>query len=115
MQRGPGLRHTYSYVNDKAFTTKEKQFLFKLRTSMSDVRMNFSSMHQDTNCNLSDGTRKQTVQHLLCCPQIFRNCLELQNNSDVIFNDIFSEVKTQLRATQALIAAFEAKVKLETD
>ena len=104
------------YLNDRGFTTKQKQFLFKLRTSMSDVKMNFKSMHQDIIlCNLCDRTRIQNVQHILSCPKIFRNCPKLQNNSDINFEDVFKNVEVQLRATQVIMAAFEAKVKLETE
>ena len=49
------------YLKDRNFTTKEKQFLFKLRTSMSDVKENSSSMFGNVNCNLYDGQRVQSV------------------------------------------------------
>ena len=83
---------------------------------MTDVKANFPSMYQNSlNCNLCDLEKVQTVQHLLCCPQIIRNCIILQNNMDVTFKDIFSEGEKQIRAVQILKAVFESKEMIEDE
>ena len=40
------------YLLENKFSTKEKQFLFKLITRMTNVKMNFKSQYQDLMCDL---------------------------------------------------------------
>ena len=54
------------YFIDTKFNRKEKELLFKLRTRMSDVKLNFRSMHQDLKCNLCDENARQSP-----CSKVF--------------------------------------------
>ena len=53
------------YLLDVKFTTKEKQLLFKLRTRMTNVKLNFKSKHQNLTCNLCKDNILQSDNHLL--------------------------------------------------
>ena len=79
-------------MTDKRFTFEEKSLMFKLRTSMIDVKCNFKSCLNG----------QQTPNHLLQCPVVRRNCLELPSNTEVQYEDIFSEVDKQLAAVKLL-------------
>ena len=58
---------------------------------------------------------EQTVQHLLCCPEIIKRCKELQNNLKVQFNDIFRKIDTQIIALCVIKAVFETKLQIESE
>ena len=103
-----------SYLKSNLFTTEEKQFLFKLRTAMSDVKVNFNSMFLNVDCDLCDLKQQQTVQHILSCPDIRNNCPAVDTNIDVQFKDIFHESELrQLNATKLIKEAFETKWRLQ--
>ena len=53
-----------SYFESSLFTIEEKQFLFKLRTSMSDVKMNFKTIFLNSDCDLCDQNEQQTEDNL---------------------------------------------------
>ena len=107
-----------SYFKNDMMTTEEKQFLLKLRTSMSEVKVNFKSMYlNNLECDLCDKNEIQTVQHLLECPAILNCCMAVQNNFGVKFVEIFPEVNSnvenQLKTLRIVKAVFEAKSKLQ--
>ena len=106
------------YFKNNKMTTEEKQFLLKLRTSMSGVKGNLKSMYRNNlQCDLCDKNELQTVQHFLEYPAIINCCIELQNNVGVKFVEIFPEVisnlENQLKTLKIVKAAFEAKAKLQ--
>ena len=104
------------YIKHIKISTEEKQFMFKLRTSMTDVKTNFLSMNQNNVIyDLCDNNLQQTVQHLLCCPEIIKRCKELQDNLNVQFVDIFSKLDSQIKALHIIKAVFETKVKIESE
>ena len=83
---------------------------------MTDNRTNFSSMYKnDVVCDLCDQKREQTVQHLLCCPEIVKNCKELQDNLNVQFEDIYGDMNTQIRALKVIQAVFKTKMEIESE
>ena len=99
------------------FSADEKCLLFKLRSSMIHVKMNFSSMYQDLTCNLCDENMPQTASHLLNCTFFIKNFPHLDLNN-VKFKDLFGKISNQHKATkmfQELISIMEAKEAKETE
>ena len=80
---------------------------------MTDAKANFPSKFQNNiYCDLCDKTKFQTVQHLLCCPEIIKRCNILQNNINVNFEDIFSEGESQIMAMRIIKAVFDTKQEI---
>ena len=80
------------YLTIEKFTNENKILLFKLRTRMVDVKINFKNKYSTANlrCRLCHG-EDESQEHLLDCNVLILNCLELYNDSDVQYEDIFSE------------------------
>ena len=100
------------YMRDSKFTTDEKILLFKLRTSMDDTKMNFSSMDSDVTCNLCLQDVLQDTSHLLYCQTLIKNCSELFNDCSVEYTDIFKGTKEQLSAVKLFHHVFKTKLSL---
>ena len=92
---------------------EEKFLLFKLRTSMLNVKGNFSHSYEDISCDLCFGNEPQTQEHLLDCNAIIENCPQLYSNRNVSYGDLFEGPKRQLRCTQLFKHIIDAKEKLE--
>ena len=53
--------HIQKYLKDQRFSTEEKMLLFKLRSSMDEVKLNFSSMYNDLTCDIcTEGAMQDT-------------------------------------------------------
>ena len=89
--------------------------LFRLRTSMVNVKTNFSSMYSDLSCNLCGEDVLQNAIHLLDCKRMLDNFPDLYHNDEVQFEDIFSDTQHQLKATRIYTGIFEIKSKIEDD
>ena len=100
------------YFTDNRFSIKEKLILFKLRSSMDDVKLNFSSMHSDTTCELCTDGVPQDTSHLLFCRALLEKCPELYNDTAVEYNHIFSGTNDQLRAAKLFLKVFKTKESL---
>ena len=58
----------------------------------------------------------QTQRHLLECEAIIQNCYELYNDTEVRYEDIFSEhLEKQLQAVKLFTAVLETKEMLDDD
>ena len=104
-----------SYLLDTKFKTDEKQLLFRLRTRMTNVKLNFRSSHQDLTCNLCKSESLQSDLHLLECETLIKECPELRNDMDSEYEDIFGRLSEQLSATKLYTSVFETKTKLEAN
>ena len=81
---------------------------------MVNVRMNFSSMYRNTECNLCSKKIPQTSSHLLECEEMLTNCPELNDNDDVQYDDIFdSSDAVQLDAARLYSKIFKVKQDLD--
>ena len=103
----------FKYLESK-FSTKEKQFLFKLRTRMTNVKMNFKLQYQNLLCDLCEKDLPQSDYHLLGCENMINECSQLKNNNISEYEDIFGTVSEQLAITHLFIKVFETKDKLES-
>ena len=107
-----------NYFKNKKYSTKEKQLLFHLRTSMVNVRTNFSSMYKEIECNLCKKDLPQTSADLLKCEAILEKCPELRANqqkaSGVQYDHIFNTSESvQLEAARLYAAIFKVKKDLD--
>ena len=89
-----------------------KMLLFKLRTSMDDTKINFSSMYNDLTYNLCLEDVIQDTSHLLYCKTLINNCTELFNDCSVEYSDIFKGTNEQLKAVKLYQHVFKAKQNL---
>ena len=101
------------YLIDTNFSTKEKQLLFRLRTRMTNVKMNFSSSYQDLTCNLCSNEFLQSDFHLLECEMIIKECPKLSNDVSAEYEDLFGSLTEQLSIIKLYSSVFETKNLLE--
>ena len=99
------------YLKDSSVPIENKFLLFRLRTSMIDVKCNFSSKYQDLYCNLCDKNELQTQEHLISCETIVDKMLG--ENFGVIHSDLFMGVEKQLKASKLYTEILEIKSSLE--
>ena len=71
-----------SYLRSNKITMKEKKLLFKIRTNILEVRKNYKQASNDILCPLCE-------KHIDSEENILQ-CEELNNNSDVQFDDLYS-------------------------
>ena len=86
------------YLSSKNLNLEEIQTLYKLRTRMISVKMNFKSQHKENiwceTCQLFP----ETQQHLTVCPVIKKKCSQLIDysmmNHQMIFQNILRQEKS---------------------
>ena len=103
------------YLTDTKFTNEEKEFLFKLRTSMNDVKTNFSSLYISDECDLCGSNIPQTTEHLLYCQKILDNCPELFNDVHTEYEHIFGDNDQQLKAVKLYHKVHKVKSDIEDE
>ena len=99
------------YMHYSKFTLNDIKLLFKLRTRMTQVKRNFKSAYSSLTCNLCQKEEEDQV-HLLSCPNILSECIELRDDTEVEYEDLFSDVKKQLKAVKLFDKVFKARDKL---
>ena len=58
-----------NYLGGSEMETREKKFLFQLRSRMIDVKTNFKNNHSDLSCPLC-GIKEDDQKHVLECPML---------------------------------------------
>ena len=96
------------YFKSQNLYVKEVRNIFKFRTRMSDVKINFSSQYENLNCSL--GCDKiESQEHIINCDKIGSNL----NIDDVVYQDIFSnDIQKLKNIAKKLSSALEAKNKI---
>ena len=83
------------YLSSKNLNLEEIQTLYKLRTRMISVKMNFKSQHKENiwceTCQLFP----ETQQHLTVCPVIKEKCSQLIDYSKMNHQMIFQNISRQ--------------------
>ena len=102
-----------NYMTSNQLNNEEKTLLFKLRTEMTNVKSNFSSMYIDINCDMCDENVPQTDAHLLDCMKILNMCQELRDNNSIEYEDIYGSIELQKTAVNIYKAIYKAKEKIE--
>ena len=101
------------YLINSHFKNEEKYLLFKLRTSMINVKANFSSRYANISCDLCDENVPQTQEHLFDCKEIIKNCPQLYNDRNTEYGDIFEGTRKQLKCTQLFKNILDTKQMIE--
>ena len=102
-----------SYLTSYTLNNEQKIFLFKLRSEMTNVKSNFSSMYTDVNCDICDENVPQTDSHLLDCIKILNMCQELRDDNTIEYEDIYGSIEVQMKAVNIYKAIFKIKEKIE--
>ena len=97
--------------SDSRITNNEKYLLAKLRTRMTEVKINFRGKYEDLLCPLCT-TQQDNQSHLLYCNVLIENCQELSDNQEVEYEDIFSSKDKQIIAVKLLSKIWEVREKL---
>ena len=91
-----GCLKMQNYLGGSELETREKKFLFLLRTRMLDVKINFRNHHSDLCCPLC-GTSEDDQKHNLECSVLLQNitdvATEKTNYDDIYVNNISKQVK----------------------
>ena len=98
------------YLLDKTINLEIKYFIFKIRTRMIDVKLNFKSQYLDTKCNFC--SEEESQDHLLDCQTIIQHCKELYNDTVVEYEDIFKNAKKQSQMANLFKLAIQTRDQL---
>ena len=102
-----------SYLkSDNVLNSEEKQLLFKFRTRMTEMKMNFKNNFSELKCKLGcDELDEQ--RHLFECDVLLSNSDILSNNVTVEYEDIFSQETTkQINSIKLLSHIWSIRQKL---
>ena len=89
---------SYLLPSEVKMSQEEKQLIFKLRSRMTNVKTNFSSMYQNLECTLCEKGILQTDAHLLDCEALIQMCKTLANNYNAEYEDVFGIVKNRIES-----------------
>ena len=96
------------YFKSKELNANETKTIFKFRTRMSDVKVNFSSQYVNLNCSLGCD-ELDSQEHLIICDKIAVNL----KNDNSNYKDLFSNDIQKLKSiAKKLSSALEAKIKI---
>ena len=94
------------YLMSNRLSYDQKCLLFKLRSSMTLVKSNYSSMFENIDCNNCEMNVPESDSHLLECTKMIEICKSLHD-------DCPTEYFGNFWVTQIYEAIFQAKAKLE--
>ena len=86
---------------DSKMTNDEKQLLFRMRTRMTDVKLNFKNKYVDHLCLLGQ-IEEESQSHLMECLILKDKCEALKENMEVEYKDIFKNNTKQQKAIKLL-------------
>ena len=91
-----GCLKMQNYLVGSELKTREKKFLFLLRTRMLDVKTNFRNHHSDLSCPLC-GLWEDDQKHNLECSVLLKNipdvATEKPNYDDIFADDVLKQMK----------------------
>ena len=91
--------------------TKSIYYLIKLRTRMTELKMNFKNMYVDQICPLC-WLYDDSQSHLLECKILKENCVSLKENMNVKYKDIFGNMSQQKKAVDLFEKIWITREKL---
>ena len=97
--------------SDCTLNNDEKQMLFKFRTRMANLKMNFRNRFDDLKCQLGCNSDESQI-HLLQCDTLIDKCEDLANNIHVEYEDIFGDKKRQIDAIKLLMKIWIIREKI---
>ena len=101
------------YLKSSLMTYDQKCLLFKLRANMTPVKVNFSSMYEDTSCTNCKMNVPESDHHMLECTKMIELCLSLHDDCETEYLDIVGEIDSQIRVVKIYEEIFKVKKKLE--
>ena len=107
LKKGKDLKYsklkTNEYLISNKFTVQQSKLLFKIRSRMLAVKMNFKNKYKDNEvllqCKICNNGEMDDQQHVISCPSIANN-----QNINFKYSDLFSE---NLSTVKAAIIQFE--------
>ena len=99
LQQGPTMQE---YLKSEKLSTKQKQLLFKLRSSVTPNKANFRQMYEnDLSCILcKDPNTVENLQHLRECPYLVGQPKLADQLKSIKCEDIFGQLSEQIKAVQ---------------
>ena len=97
--------------SDSGLSDAEKQFLVKFRLRMASLRKNFQNQYQDKKCQLCS-TEDEDQIHLFRCTKLLESCVDLANNIEIEFEDIFGSLSKQKKAVMLLMKIWDKREEL---
>ena len=102
-------------MSSHTYTQSDINLLFKLRTNMVDVRMNFKGMYDDYSCDLCHKDIPQTQGHLTQCEAIINNCTMLFENIEAEYEDIYGKPEKQLKIVRLFRSILQTRDKISEE
>ena len=100
------------YLDWKELTIKQKKIIFKARTGMLPVSFNYGGKKSCIFCELSDDTDR----HLIECVVLKMSCPIIMENTDAIYDDIFSSNMAKVsKIAKVLSSALRTREVLKND
>ena len=110
LQQGPTMQE---YLKSEKLSTKQKQLLFKLRSSVTPNKANFRQMYEnDLSCILcKDPNTVENLQHLRECPYLVGQPKLADQLKSIKCEDIFGQLSEQIKAVQVWGKVFKIYTK----
>ena len=106
-------RTMQEYLKSEKLSTKQKQLLFKLRSSVTPNKANFRQMYEnDLSCILcKDPNTVENLQHLRECPYLVGQHKLADQLKSIKCEDIFGQLSEQIKAVQVWGKVFKIYTK----
>ena len=91
-----------NYLKSSNINSNQVKSLFKFRTRMATVAVNFPNMYVDLSCPLCKSS-SDTQEHILQCSKLLDEVPELKSNSKVLYKHIFSNNIEKMKDTVLLL------------
>ena len=102
-----------SYLKSSQLSYDQKCLLFNLRSRMTPVKANFSSMFDDTTCKNCEMNVPESDSHLLECTKMIEECQALYDDDKTEYFDIFETMASQIPVTKLYFEIFKIKKKMD--
>ena len=90
-------------------TKEEAQEIFKLRSRMSDVKLNYKGKYESLKCEICDENEDESQKHIINCKSLNMINEEIPN-----YEDIFSgNVKKKIEIARKFIQNIKLREKLK--
>ena len=100
------------YLTCKELTTTQKKLIFNARTGMLPVEFIFGNQVVYFACRISNDTDR----HLLECIILKMTCPDIMENSESVYNDVFSSDMTKVKIVANLLkSALRVREILKND
>ena len=101
------------YFHPSFLNIQEAKMLFRIRSRMVDVKMNFKNKYTDTLCPVCKTVGiNDSQEHVLECPQLFKK-QNILVNSDILYSHLFgSELKKKTTALRMFIVLWDERKEM---